>query len=379
MAAGLNFVLSVSGIQDLADPANTILAGSSIGFEGPADSGVGLAHRWPCDEGSGATAADDVGAWDAALAGAGWDAGGHSGSALALDGASRADLGAVALGGSACTIALWCKPSGFDAGVDARFISKATSTAEQDHYWMLGLSEGSGTQRLRARLRAGGSTATLVAGGTDIPAGSWQHAALVYDGAVMKLFLGGAEVASAPKSGALDTGAGVLASIGGQPSGAGGNGFRGLLDDIRIYTNALTASEIAALMNPQPGARDLYADWVLGLSPDGPGEDNESDGGPNLLEFLFGGDPLAPEFAAIAPRLWSSADGARIGILIRDARGILPIRVEGGTDLLHWVPLASLPGYSDAPAGSEDGVPLRLISITRPEGATWFLRLRTAL
>lgn len=101
--------------------------------------------------------------------------------------------------------------------------------------------------RLRLRLKAGGSTSTLIAGSGDVRPEVWTHVAAVYDGRVMRLFKDGKEVGSMAKKGeiAVDASAGVW--IGDNPPKAGSRPFQGLMDDVRIYRRALTPAEIAAL------------------------------------------------------------------------------------------------------------------------------------
>jgi hypothetical protein len=144
--------------------------------------------------------------------------------------------------GTAITITAWVRFSSLPGDVDQRFISKATDTSEQGHYWMLGQMGN----RLRFRLKAGGTTTTLIASSGNLAVGTWYHTAAVYDGSTMRLYLNGAEVGSTSKSGAVNTSTSVPVNIGRSPDGS--NFFRGSMDAVRLYNRALTASEIAAVM-----------------------------------------------------------------------------------------------------------------------------------
>ena len=99
-------------------------------------------------------------------------------------------------------------------------------------------SIGSGnTVQLRFRLRAGGATTTLAGGA--LTTNAWTHVAATYDGADMRLYIDGKEVAKAAKTGNLDTDNKVAVWIGDQPP-AGGGPFDGLIDDVRLFARALS-------------------------------------------------------------------------------------------------------------------------------------------
>jgi len=219
----------------------TILVGSVQGVTG------GLVHQWRFDDGEGSTAADFAGGSDGTLVGPpAWDfADARSGGALDFDGAGdRVDIGTfdVAMD-SGLTLSCWFKAGGFGVP-DARLVSKATGVQTNDHYWMLSTISSTG---LRFRLKAGGSTATLATGPGELEAGRWYHVAATYDGASMKIYKDGVEVASAPKTGPIDTSSVVPAAIGDQPMGDS-KPFDGLIDDVRIYDRALTPGDIDSLL-----------------------------------------------------------------------------------------------------------------------------------
>ena len=92
----------------------------------------------------------------------------------------------------------------------------------------------------------------------ELPENQWLHAAAVYDGARMELFLDGVSVGFTGKSGALSQGPGVPVWIGGNPDGATSKPWRGRIDDVRIYDRALSAAELAAL--PPPSPRAIFTD-----------------------------------------------------------------------------------------------------------------------
>ncbi|UCH83077.1 MAG: metallophosphoesterase, partial [Candidatus Latescibacterota bacterium] len=207
----------------------------------------GLIHHWTFDEGAGPTAADTVGSVDGTLMGPLWEiARGVVGSALRFDGLDDyVDLGTMDIAATTgLTIALWFRADDFDI-LDARFISKATSTSGDDHYWMLSTVNATA---LRVRLKTADSTTTLPTGTGEVEAGRWYHTALTYDGSHMRIYRNAVEVAGAPKTGILNANSMVFAAIGNQPPGAGSSAFDGLIDEIMIYDRALDIQELASLL-----------------------------------------------------------------------------------------------------------------------------------
>ena len=101
--------------------------------------------------------------------------------------------------------------------------------------------------RLRFRLKAGGSTSTLVAESGDVQLGTWFHVAAVYDGRMMQLFKDGKEVGAMKKTGEIAIDPKVSVWIGDNPPAAGSRPFKGEMDDVKIYRRALTLAEIDAL------------------------------------------------------------------------------------------------------------------------------------
>ncbi|MFA9565866.1 MAG: LamG domain-containing protein, partial [Acidimicrobiales bacterium] len=231
-----------------AEPGSQPLSGSfTIIASDPADELVHL----PLDEGGGSSAGDASGHGNNGTLTGGatfeTDTPDGSASAVRLDGASAAiDLPAIDATGSGLTTALWFKADSF-ATSDARLVSKASGTAASQHVFMISTVKVGNEFRLRARLRLGGDTTTIIAPGGTLTTGDWRHAALTHDGDIARLYLDGIEVASTVLAGAIDTDPSVPVAIGAQPAGAGGRHFDGLVDDVHILQRALTRTEVAML------------------------------------------------------------------------------------------------------------------------------------
>lgn len=85
-----------------------------------------------------------------------------------------------------------------------------------------------------------------MSGTTNAPLNAWTHLAATYDGTTQRLYVNGVQVASKSVNGSIKVSTGVLRF--------GGNGtwndewFAGLLDELRVYNRALSATEIQADM-----------------------------------------------------------------------------------------------------------------------------------
>jgi len=154
------------------------------------------------------------------------------------------DIGTFDLSGDSLTLMAWFNTDTNDK-CGGRIVSKATSGAANDHIWMLGMcSDGN----LRARIRFGGTTTTLVDTGDLISENVWHHGAVVYDGADIILYQDGVNIASVGQTGDFDTDGAVTVSIGTNGSETNDNTWQGELVDVRIYDRSLTAQEINEAM-----------------------------------------------------------------------------------------------------------------------------------
>ncbi len=86
-----------------------------------------------------------------------------------------------------------------------------------------------------------------VRGTSPLALNVWTHLAVTYDGTTMRLYVNGVLTAAQPQTGSVTTTA--------RPFRIGGNGvwsdefFSGLIDDVRVYSRALSAAEIQTDMN----------------------------------------------------------------------------------------------------------------------------------
>lgn len=88
-----------------------------------------------------------------------------------------------------------------------------------------------------------------VKGPTALPLDGWSHLAMTSDGTTQRLYVNGSQVASAAAVVAQNTDGSLR--IGGNE--VWGEHFDGLIDDVRVYDEALTAAEIQTPVEPPDG------------------------------------------------------------------------------------------------------------------------------
>ena len=199
----------------------------------------GLVAAYSFDDGVGASAVDDSGGGNvAALGGATWTTAGKLGGALQFAGSgppvSVSDSPSLDLT-NAMTLMAWVRPSALSAYWTDVIIKEDTA-----YYLQSDSPEGKpttgGTFHPFGPLRAGSA----------LPLNQWTHLASTYDGANLRLYVNGLQVAIQPLTGPIQTSSLPL-RIGGHS--VYGEHFTGTIDEVRIYNRALSASEVQVLMN----------------------------------------------------------------------------------------------------------------------------------
>lgn len=146
------------------------------------------------------------------------------------------DMGNFNLASSGASICAWFKADSF-GNPEGRIISKATGIGDDEHYFMLSTVQSSNRYRLRFRLRAGGSTTTLIATSGNLAPGVWVFVVATYDGSNMRLYKDGVLVGSTSKSGTINGNSTVPVFLGDNPPG----GSRGqYLRDLKSMADAGT-------------------------------------------------------------------------------------------------------------------------------------------
>jgi hypothetical protein len=191
------------------------------------------------EEGSGTAVEDWAGIHDAAVEGATWTVSGRHGGALDFDGTN--DLVKVADAPDldltkTFTLEAWVKP---DSLSGASAIAKAEAPGgKSSGYWLSAANAGAKPAGTAA---AAGSSAG-VEGPASLPTGQWSHVALSSDGTTLRLYVNAKQVATAAAIDAAATAATL--EVGHNP--VTGGYFDGLIDEVRVYNQALGRSQIEA-------------------------------------------------------------------------------------------------------------------------------------
>lgn len=243
------------------------------------------------------TAADESGNSNtAALSGAAWTTSGKFDAAVTFDGVDDrldvADANALDMS-SALTIEAWVY---LDASGSARtLVAKEDTTG---FVYGLFLTSASVPE---LRVQAGGTLCT-VASVTALATATWTHVAGTYDGTTLRIWINGLEENSLAATGTIGTSTGPL-RIGGDTMLD--RPFAGRLDEIRLYSRALGATEIVADM-------DLAVDDVTAPSV------SERAPSANATGVAIGGDVTATFSESLAPGSVTTAT-----FELRDAQGTL--------------------------------------------------------
>ena len=165
---------------------------------------------------------------------------GRVGQGIEFDGADDyVDVGTSDFGASSeLTIAFWIKPSAGGSGYEL-----VLARDVYVHSFRLQLSRSSGQMQTGIRTASGAQYLNSV---SSLVTGEWRHFAITYRDGERVLYVDGVEDASDAPTGAL------TAYVDTTTLGGDGvfPGFRGALDEVRIYDRALDSAEVWALAQP---------------------------------------------------------------------------------------------------------------------------------
>jgi hypothetical protein len=208
----------------------------------------GLAGWWKLNETSGGTASDSSGNGNAGVLynGPVWGAGKIS-NALNFDGQN--DYVQVpyrsTIAPQQVTVATWFKATTFaNANWNATLVNQGANEWDNGYYGLAVRTNGAPIVMLNI---GGGQANTYYLNAIAVSAGTWHHAALTYDNATLKIYVDGSLVNSMAINKARTIS--NLPLLMGR-RGDGGYFLKGGLDEVRIYSRALSAVEIAALAVP---------------------------------------------------------------------------------------------------------------------------------
>ena len=240
---------SAEGCGDAAAPTR-IGADSAIPARAiVSDTRAGLVASYGFDETSGSTVTDASASGNTGTLGSGVtrSTAGRFGGALSFNGSSTVnipDAPSLRLT-TTMTLEAWVNPSSVTSEW-RDVVYKA-----DDNYYLMATSANGGLPAGGASF--GNTSATTEAFGTStLTANTWSHLAVTYDGATIRLYVNGTQVSTRAKTGSFTASSNPL-QIGGNL--VYGQFFTGLIDEVRVYNRALSATEIQSDMNaPVSGA-----------------------------------------------------------------------------------------------------------------------------
>ena len=153
-------------------------------------------------------------------------------------------------GGSNLTVEAWINPISLPHG--GTILQKRTSGNSGGYVLEATQPTGGGQPNgLQFVIMIGGVYQTLNPANI-VTTNAWQHVAATYDGAFMRIYVNGVEVANRPQTGAIDN---VAAPILIGRNAVAGIGFQGGIDEIGLYNRALSATEIQSISNAGLGGK----------------------------------------------------------------------------------------------------------------------------
>src|SRR5258705_89543 len=209
-------------------------------------STAGLVGAYSFNEGTGTTVADlSGGGHTGTVSGTTWAATGKYGGALSFDGTSALvtipDAASLHLT-TAMSLKAWINPAAPNSWW-ADVIYKGS-----DNYYLMATSSNASSPAAGGTFAGSG---TDVFGTAVVPVNTWTYLAATYDSATLRLYVNGVQVSSVARTGSLATSTNPL-QIGGDS--IFGQYFRGLIDEVRVYNGALTATQVQSDMATAIGA-----------------------------------------------------------------------------------------------------------------------------
>jgi hypothetical protein len=215
---------------------------------------------WRFNEGTGTSLTDatgngNTGTWTGTLANAQWGTGKIGGCGV-FNGTDRivtipdsANLDLT----SALTISIWINPV-------ATQVAYTTPIGKDGAYWLEG--SGVGTDRQYTWFLNNG-TAEVVAGFITLTAAAWNHVVLTYDGTTATTYLNGAVGATNTVGGSVVTNTNTV--VLGNRSGFT-RFFSGSMDEVGVWNQVLSSTEISNLYNAGAGADPTTAVTFIGVN-----------------------------------------------------------------------------------------------------------------
>ena len=212
----------------------------------------GLVLALGFDEAGGATVFDHSGGSRNGVINGAARAVGKVGGALQFDGlddiVTVPDSAALDLT-TGMTLSAWVNPAGFTGWETIALKERGAGAMSYALYAQDGGVASGGADAPAGVIRVG-TTDHSMQGVSPLALNAWTHIATTYNGATQQIYVNGALVANRPQTGSIAVGTGAL-RVGGNTSWPD-EFFAGLIDEVRVYNRALSATEITTDMNVGP-------------------------------------------------------------------------------------------------------------------------------
>jgi hypothetical protein len=216
---------------------------------------AGLVAAFGFSEGTGAAVNDLSGMGNnGVISGAAWTTAGRYGKALSFDGVSNwitvnesASLDLTA----GMTIEAWINPASLSGWQSVLYKERPDpeNPDEDGLAWALYSSDSTAPPAAYAAIAGASNPWTHATGSSMLSLNTWTHLAATFDGSSLRLYVNGALARTLPLPGRLAVSPAPLRIGGNAPSiPYGGQFFKGLIDEVRIYNRSLSLADIQADM-----------------------------------------------------------------------------------------------------------------------------------
>ncbi|MDY7117118.1 LamG domain-containing protein [Halomonas sp. SSL-5] len=239
---------------DVVAAGTSHLSGQSVAVY--SDLSNGLVAWYTMDNISGSVLVDDSGnGYDGVMAGVSQAPSFLSGGGQALEfvpsSVSHVDITPAVPTGTTYTVAVWLKPDIVGGSNDWWVASnRSGSDPTPSGSWQL-IYYPQTANDIMFQIFSGGSVGSRLRSYYAPQVGVAVHAVVTYDGTIARFYINGAETGqlaiSVPGSTATHTRIGAMGWV--DPVNSNSGLFDGLMDDLRFYNRALTATEVQALYN----------------------------------------------------------------------------------------------------------------------------------
>ena len=221
---------------------------------------------WPLTDGSGSTAVDvSTGGNDATALGTLSHVATSIGTAMEFDGASNGLEVAYDASQQPSEITVSCWFNADDLSTDMKLVSKTESGG-----WQLGFNSPGDTGNLSFLVRVGASYYYASKATSGLGTGQWYHVVGTYDGSNVRLYIDGVLEDTTAASGTISYTFNNSLGISSEPGQGSGNnasfGFDGNIQNVRIFSSALTAAQVKQLYT-RPWTGTNFDTEALWLSP----------------------------------------------------------------------------------------------------------------